>query len=105
MKLIDMKLSDEEKKEQTQPPAEMEGEQYPWGVCLDLDDGTLAKLGITKLPEIGTVMVVEARAKVVGINEAANESAESKSVRLQIIEMGVQADAKPRSPGQRVYGD
>jgi hypothetical protein len=104
MKLIDMKLAPEEAKEQASP-AEMPAEQYPYGLCLELDDGTLKKLGIEELPKPGTEMTVQARARVVGAHQSADEGGEEKVARLQIIALGVQADAGARTPGQRVYGD
>jgi len=67
-----------------------EGPDYPWGLCLNLGKEELAKLGITKLPEVGDEFHIYGVACVTRVSQSANkEGDESKSVELQVTALGV----------------
>lgn len=59
-----MQFSPEEATKYAGPTVEGEandqGPKYPWGLCIDLNDETLAKLGITELPASGSQMMLAA---------------------------------------------
>lgn len=69
-----------------------DGPKYPYGLCLYLDDTTLKKLGIDKLPEVGTVLNVAAKAMVVsiGMNQQHDGDKETRC-ELQITDMALGA--------------
>lgn len=62
------------------------GDDYPWGLRLSLDAGTLDKLGLTKLPKVGATLRLECKAKVVAVSQNASEAQTQKSVELQITD-------------------
>lgn len=88
MQLVNLANSPEEAKEQGAIcTSEGEGPKYPYGLCLDLNDDVLEKLGITSLPPVGTVMHITAMAKVTRVSEHENEKESERCVGLQITDM------------------
>ena len=69
-----------------------DGERYSYGTRLTLDDAELKKLGIKELPAVGTVLMFEAKAKVISSRQSASESSDSRSIELQITHMDFEAD-------------
>lgn len=102
MKLASMKMNAEERKEQMPTTADAKEQQYPYGLRLDLDDGTLGKLGLTKLPPVGATLVIYAHAKVVskGSNQSEGDKDEEQHLALQITEMACEV---PGSPEEKLY--
>ena len=87
--LINMTLSAEEVKEETQPPT-ADAPKYPWGLCLTLNDDTLEKLGVKTLPAVGTVVTIVAKAQVSSIRDYQTQGSDSEaSIDLQITDMQV----------------
>ena len=94
MKQYDMKLSKQERKDASPKVAEASsgGPDYPWGLELNLNDDTLEKLGISKFPQVGKKIRIQATAEVVGVSQNQNRDAQKdRSVRLQIIKMGYES--------------
>lgn len=59
--------------------------KYPWGLRIDLDDTTLAKLGFGLMP-VGTEITVMANARVVSTSSDERESSGvTQSMGLQIV--------------------
>ena len=86
MKLIDMKNSVPAEKSTLMAPVMRD--EYPYGLRINLDNETLAKLGMTELPAIDAEFKLMALVCVVGITQ--NESSEGKpyrSIDLQIEQM------------------
>jgi len=84
--LINMEMSAAEAKEESSPEAE--APKYPWGLCISLDDESLKKLNIDKLPEIGAKMRVIAEVEVSAVRAYSSQGGESESsVDLQITDM------------------
>jgi hypothetical protein len=104
--LISMELSAAEAKQETMP-TESEAPKYPWGLCITLDDDALKKLGIDKLPDIGSKMRIVAVADVSAVRSYAEQGGEADtSVDLQITEMAIDAaadDTMQRAAGA-LYG-
>lgn len=92
MAMKDLKISKKEAKEKNEAMVigSSEQERYPYGLRLDLNNDTLDKLGIKKLPTVGTVLMFEAKAKVVGSRQSATEGSENRSVELQITHIDLE---------------
>lgn len=89
--MINMKMSAEEKAEQTS--SEAPKQEYPYGLCLSLDDDTLAKLGLKDLA-VGSKLKINAVAVVESINTSATAGSEAETyARVQITDMEAAADA------------
>lgn len=92
MALVDMTMSDKEAKEESEYISEPQ--KYPYGLSINLDDETLAKLGITTLPTVGSAMTLTARAEVCSTSQYADRKGEAEtSMSLQITAMELSAGA------------
>lgn len=74
--------------------------KYPYGLSIHLDDDTLAKLGITDLPKVGTSMLAQITVTVTGTSQRATQSGkEGETMRtcvdLQITDMDLAPESKP----------
>lgn len=88
----DMKLSAEEVKENSTMLSPGDGPRYPWGLCLNLDDATLKKLGIKGLPEVGSKMNLDAVVVVTSVSQNQQQDGDkTSSVSLQITNMELSA--------------
>lgn len=83
MEMVDLELTPEEAEEES--PQEPRKPKYPWGTSLNLDETVLAKLKITELPEVGTILHLDADVKVVGVRENEDEDETNRSLELQLI--------------------
>jgi hypothetical protein len=95
MAMTDLKITKAEAKKESKVYATLgpsEGERYSYGTRLTLDDAELKKMGITELPTVGTVLMFEAKAKVISSRQSASESSDSRSIELQITHMDMEAD-------------
>lgn len=90
MPLKDMSLTAEEAKEQdccAPSSSAKDGPKYPWGLRIDLDDGSLGKLGLGLMP-VGTEVTIMATARVVSVSSNEREGSEPEtSMGLQIVAM------------------
>lgn len=65
-------------------------EAYPYGLRIELNEDSLDKLGIDKLPGVGDEMEVEAKVEVQSVSENAYQDGENRrSVSLQITKMSL----------------
>lgn len=102
--MVNMKMSREEATEQMEPKAD-DAPQYPWGLCLDLDDDALAKLGITgDLPPVGTQLSVQALVTVTrtGAYQTQGQEKES-SLGLQITDMEIGPAPETSAAAKSLY--
>lgn len=99
MALVDMKRTEADMKSGMDAMPAMADGQYPYGLNICLDKEELAKLGITKLPEIGAEFKGLICAQVTRISQSADMTMgdESMSISLQITEMEIQEE--PSHPG------
>jgi hypothetical protein len=80
--------------------------QYPYGLSICLDDDILAKLGITELPPVGTVMQLTALVEVCSISQYENQDGADKSMNLQITDMELaNGNSAPKPIANRIYGE
>jgi hypothetical protein len=105
MNLVSMAFTAEEAKEYAPVPLPDAGNapKYPWGLCLELNDEALAKLGITELPKVGSTLLLQAHVQVVSIGESQQIDNDKESrASLQITEMALGApDAA--DPADKIY--
>lgn len=98
MNLISMAMTAEEAAEYAggapvaSGEADDKGPKYPWGLCVDLNDESLAKLGITELPAAGSQMMLAASVTVNSTGQEDRLGGE-KEIRmtLQITDMSLSA--------------
>lgn len=109
MKLTDMKITAEEQRERD---AQMNlglaspgmaakdhyRDRYPYGLELRLDNETIEKLGLDKLPTVGKRVRIEAVAIVSGahVNETSDKDGKkhnNRSLELQIHKLAVNSEA------------
>jgi hypothetical protein len=103
--MINMKQSAEEAKEQSEKSA-IDMPEYPYGLCLSLDDDALEKLGITALPKVGSVMTITAKAYVKGTSAYNTQGGESESrMELQITDMEIGAANDASASATMLYGE
>jgi len=98
MAMKDLKITKKEAKAKSESMVigSSDQERYPYGLRLDLNNDTLEKLGIDKLPSVGTVLMFEAKAKVVGSRQSATEGSENRSIELQITHIDMPEDTKAK---------
>lgn len=93
----DMSLTADEAKEYNHLcyPGDGDGPKYPYGLCLDLGNATLQKLGITDLPQVGTKINISAVAQVVSVEQRQEQDGKNTTrMSLQIVEMETQKPAQ-----------
>lgn len=102
MKLVSMKVSQQEQSK----PAEVTADapRYPWGLALNLDEQSLEKLGVGKLPDVGDEWYIVACCKVTSVSSNEHESGKYRSVGLQITKMGLEQE-KGDAAGTLYNGD
>lgn len=90
MKKVDMAYSKAEQKKRSSPEKmpEIVGANYPYGLEISLDKGSLEKLGIDSLPKVGKKIRIEAVCEVVGVSQNQHRDSQDRNVRLQIVKMG-----------------
>jgi hypothetical protein len=107
MKMADMKRSKADKKADSVvsavPTGEYEGPDYPYGLCINLEKDSLEKLGLSKLPEVGEEMIIQAQVKVTRVSASADQKNEHKGVELQIVKMGI-SGGEEKSAAEKIYG-
>lgn len=109
MAMVSMAMSTEEAAEYAgdvpgTPASIGNGPKFPWGLCIDLDDEVLAKLGITELPKVGSVFVIEAQAKVTSMNESEQLDGDKEGrISLQITDMAVGTVPTAKDPADTLW--
>lgn len=102
----DMKMTKTEAKNQYgAPTAVSNAPEYPYGLCIELDNTSMSKLGIDKLPDVGSSLMVLARVEVCRASESKSLDGKSyRSISLQITEMEVSKDSKNSDKAKELYG-
>ena len=96
--MVDMKRSAADmKSKETAMAAGPDGEQYPYGLCINLDKDELDKLGITTLPPIGCEVHMMCVGTVTRVLQSASQtpmgSDEQTSMAIQITMMSAAVEA------------
>ena len=77
---------------------------YSYGLCISLGDEELQKLGIEKLPEAGSEMMLKAMAYVKNVSERKEQDGVSQNVELQICAMAIETLDKSKDRADGLYG-
>ena len=105
MALVDLKRTASDNVEsETMLSSEVEQEDYPWGLQIDLGDNELQKLGVAEL-EVGAEFEVTVRVRVKSFSESSNDdTGASKSATLLIKEMSsLEGGAEGKSVAERIF--
>lgn len=106
-KLVNMKIDPKEReKKYAESTVAADAPMYPWGLQLHLDDETLDKLGITKLPEVGKSYTLTAKCDVTSVSENDSGDGPRRSVSLQITDLSLDfgGGEKNSNAGAQLYG-
>ena len=76
---------------------------YSYGLCISLGREELEKLGIEKLPEAGSEMMIKAIAYVKTVRESKEKDGVEQNVELQICAMGIEPFDKTRDQAKGWY--
>lgn len=106
MKLVSVKLNKKDR-EKEYPTASALADQpaYPWGLQVRLDENTLDKLGIDKLPEVGGELMLIAKVNVVSVSssESAGSGGKRRNVELQITELCLEDVPADKDAAEELY--
>ena len=107
--MIDMKLAGKAGELGAVETVAAESPEYPYGLRINLDNDTLAKLGIGELPAIDAEFKVVALACVVSVSQNDSQGSEEpyRSVELQIEMMEIkpakEEEGEQSNSAQRLY--
>lgn len=107
MKLVSMKKTPkEEPKAETEcaPCGTYSEPEYPWGLQINLEEESFAKLGID-LPKAGAVMTLTAKVSVSGVGSQETEEGLRRNLSLQITEMALDAPKDTNKLVKEMYGE
>lgn len=106
--MINMAMSAAEAKEESVPCASDPSElpKYPYGLEVQLDDNSMEKLGISKLPDVGYVMQMTCMVTVTNVRSSqAQDNEPEQSMSLQITDMQLDAPMMDNSArAAKLYG-
>lgn len=93
MKLVDLKLSEKDKKERT-TCSPKNADPYGYGSRVSFDKEQVGKLFGDELPKVGDTFAIEAVATVVSTSKSEGTDYDSTRVELQFKKLGVEKQAK-----------
>ena len=76
---------------------------YSYGLCISLGREELEKLGIEKLPEAGSEMMIKAISYVKTVRESKEKDGVEQNVELQICAMGIEPIDKTKDQAKGLY--
>jgi hypothetical protein len=109
IKLKSMKVDAKNREETTAKPVDVDRPIYPWGLAVNLDNDSLEKLGINRLPPVGKSLMLVARVDVTSVSEhesktEGGQTSAHRNVALQITDMGLGAnEADPQKAQDVLY--
>lgn len=107
--MIDMKLAGKAGELGAVETVAAESPEYPYGLRINLENDTLAKLGMGELPALDTEFKVTALACVISVSQNESQGSEEpyRSVQLQIemmeINQSKEEEGEPSNSAQRLY--
>jgi len=109
VKLVNMKIDPkaEQEKYAAKESTLVDAPRYPYGLCLHLEDDTLKKLGLLRLPEVGKPMMLTALVDVTSVSEneyttEGGKTEKRQSCSLQITDLAL-TSAGDISAAQKLY--
>lgn len=110
-KLVSMERTDEEKLDTmaTCAPALKDQPDFPWGLCISLDESSLKKLeaqgGLEGMPEVGDYIDMRCFACVKSVSQdKAGDGTTNRRVELQIEQIALENENTEESPDRPRYG-
>ncbi len=94
MKIVSMKIDPNSAEEKAEPQSMMEKPDYPYGLCVNIDEDGMEALGMSKLPKVGDVFQLAGLGKVVSVNQSADENSDRSSFSIQITDLGLEKSGK-----------
>lgn len=83
-----------------------EGPKFPFGLSLHLDEESMDKLGVDKLPKVGTKMIMTARVEVTSVHaDQQLGGGKNRSMGLQITDLALEGDNAEKSDADIIFGD
>ena len=81
-------------------------DDYPWGLCINLDNETLKKLGASPQP-VGTEVMITAKAIVKSMSTREDGEGVRHDASLQITDMGIApaSGEKTKTAAETLYGN
>lgn len=99
-----MKMSAGEAKGYASPSVAMDdAPRYPYGLCINLGDDGIDKLGLVALPEVGSTLMIQARVQVVAVRMNQRQDELDRNLELQITDMAIGPDTSKPSTEERLY--
>lgn len=89
-KLVDMKRTKAEKKEQGTLCKPMD-DPYGYGLRVNLNDSELSKLGIDSLPKVGKSFTLTAKVEVIAARQSQSTNHNDRSIELQIQKLALES--------------
>ena len=83
---------------------EMDEPKYPEELCIEIESDQLAKLGISVMPKIGTVMMITAKAVVKSNEETELMMGKETCIELQITDMEISKVEQKNDFSTILYG-
>ena len=84
-------------------PAAYTKPQYPWGLCITLNESSLDKLDLENMPEPGELIHGQFMAKVVACRQSATDEKSSRSIELQIVALALEDEDEEGSTTKKMY--
>jgi hypothetical protein len=103
--LVSMKIDPKAREAKYAETAMADRPEYPWGLCLNVDDDALEKLGIAKLPGAGDELTLQAVVKVTSSSETDTAAGKNRSLSLQITSMGLEPKKAGKNTTAKLYGE
>ena len=81
-------------------------DDYPWGLCIELNNETLKKLNATP-QAVGSEVLITAKATIRSVSSRESEEGVNHNASLQITDMaiGPVSGEQPKSAAQTLYGE
>lgn len=105
--MISTKMSELEKKEDSQVSVLMDTPDYPYGLELQVEADLFRKLNITEAPEIGEEYTMLAKVKVSSVRAEKTALGQGFCASLQIVEMDLKEIEEPNEmedAAEKIYG-
>ena len=100
-----MKLTESESKDNA-IVQETEKQLYPWGLRIELNDDSMKKLGLEKIPSINSKLKLEAIVEIIRVDSSDSvDGGKKESMSLQITDMALNSsqDKKESDPLKKFY--
>lgn len=93
MKLVDMKLPKKNKSDTLNAPVAVDQEEYPYGLCIRLNNDQLNKLGIFDQMDVDMGVTITAIGTVKSKEKSEMQGGKSdKSLSIQIKQIGIEPE-------------